>query len=223
MTTTTERRTMRVPTDTASSGGQDSNLAHLRPPAEYLPGSLLPLLVDFDAFTSSLDKAQTHERYLAEPLRDHEAETADREANAVARRAGKAPKAPTAHRDKLAADRKAAADEIGVLRQVLTNLAGELATARNAEAGDPVWRAHVDDVRQAATDTITDLIGQVEALIQVEAVDAWLSGIGPKYAPAPAVFVADLVPAVLNRGVHRDAAGAVDLPALLAHLRDQVL
>lgn len=223
MTTTTENQSLRVPLDTASSGGQDSNSAHLRPPADHLPDSLRGALADFDAFSADLDRAQTHERYLAEPYRDHEAESADIEANAAARRAGKAPKNPTAHRDKLAADRRAAADEIGVLRQVLSNVSGELASLRNVEASDPVWRAHIDDTRQAARDSLTQVVALVDALVQVEAVDAWLSGVGPKYAPSSAVFVTDLVPGLATRGVARDTAGAVELTALIATLRDVVL
>ena len=44
MTATTDHRPLRVPLDTASSGGQDSNEPHLRPPAAYLPDSLLLIL-----------------------------------------------------------------------------------------------------------------------------------------------------------------------------------
>lgn len=222
MTVTPERTTMRVPLDTAATGGQDSNSAHLRPPAEWLPAPLLEGLTTFDRFTSDLDKAMTHERYLAEPARDHEAQEADLADNAAARRAGKPSKNPNAHRDQLAATRRAAREEIATLRQVLTTISGELASVRNQEATDGVWRTHVADTRAATVAAIDALIGQVDALVAVEAVDAWLSG-APKYAPASAVFVTDLAPQILSRGVPRDIAGACDLSAVLAQLRDVVL
>lgn len=215
--------TLRVPLDTASSGGQDSNEPHLRPPDAYLPEGLLPLLERRDSFVQQLSAAQTRQHELTSPALDQAAQEADHQATADGIRTGKPVKVPTAHRDQLAADRRKAAEDVAALAIVVRDLAGDLLEARHSEGSDPVWRAHVADTRTVAESAITALIALVEALVHVEAVDTWLLNVGPRYNPATGVHVADLVPGLANRGVRREEAGAIDLTALLAALRDDVL
>ena len=167
--------------------------------------------------------AHTYQRDLADIQLDQDAANADRDANAIARRAGKTPKSPTLHRDKLAADRRQAAEDIATLDIVLRRVSSDLTNARNQAALDPAWRAHVEDTTATARAAVDQLIPLVEALVSVEAVDLWLTNVGPRFDPRAKVHVSDLIPGLANSGVTRDQAGAVPLADVLATLRDTVL
>jgi hypothetical protein len=198
--------------------GADTLQVSLRPTDDRLPANLRKLVADHDRLHRAHDDAQRETERLRDPQLDNEATEADAKLNSDARRGGVKLESRTTMRDRLAADRRAAADEVKLLQRGLADVEAESGVARVEVAESKAHRAKVDAARQSVTDALDAARKAVDEWLAVEATDDWLAHPGHVAVARTQVPVAALVPELASRGIHGDDAGYLAMSDLFDRL-----
>jgi hypothetical protein len=198
--------------------GADTLAVSTRPADDRLPANLRKMIADHDRLHRAHDDAQREAERLRDPQLDNEAAEADAKLNSDARRGGLKLESRTTMRDRLAADRQAAADEVKLLARGLADVDAETAVARVEVAESKAHRAKVDAARSAVSDALEVARQAVDEWLAVEAADDWLTYPGHVAVVRSQVPIFSLAPELGSRGIHGEDAGYLAMHDLFARL-----